>query len=757
MVVRCTPFVGFVLAVLSLAPGRPAARGAPAGERVLENSHLRIGFDEATGRLVSIHDLRRGFEHVAPEAARPFWTVDRDGAGALTPDAARSVSWEAPDGPPASGRWTWTDFGLPEAPALRVVAEIALETDRADSRWRLRLENLGTLVVRAVHFPRLGNLGPRDGESLVVPQWMGERTEKARALLNPAGKPGARREWGYPGILSMQFLSLQGADGSGLLLATHDPSALQKRFAILGDGSGGLALEAVHLPAANRGDPALYAIPYDIHVTLHEGGWHGAAGAYRTWAREQPWFAEARRRRGLTPEWVRDTGLWVWNRGRSEAVLEPARLLQEEARLPVSVFWHWWHGCAYDAGFPEYLPPREGAGPFRAAVARARADGIHALVYMNQRLWGMTTASWTDRGAAKYAVKRPDGGITPEVYNTFLKVPCASMCMGTPFWRDTYAGLATEAVRGLGVAGIYMDQACSSLECHDPAHGHPPGGGSYWMEGFRKLSTDIREGCTPEGVALAGEGCGEAWLPYLDAMLSLQVSMERYAAPGEWEPVPLFQAVYHDAATLYGNYSSLTRPPYDELWPAATAPAEPLALLDRKFATQFRLEQARAFAWGQQPTLANFTPQLLVERRAEIDFVLQLARLRRQLLPFLQDGTLLPPLDLEVPPVTIPMSRLSIYAGQQDAVKEFTKAVPPVVAAAWQAPDGRVAVVLVNITDEPVSLPLRLHAPGDPIPPTGSFRVLDGEGTGAPTAYRDGRLDTLLTLPPATARIVVCE
>ena len=27
---------------------------------------------------------------------------------------------------------------------------------------------------------------------------------------------------------------------------------------------------------------------------------------------------------------------------------------------------------------------------------------------------------------------------------------------------------------------------------------------------------------------LAGEGCGEGWLPYLDLMLSLQVSRERY-------------------------------------------------------------------------------------------------------------------------------------------------------------------------------------------------------------------------------------
>ncbi len=107
------------------------------------------------------------------------------------------------------------------------------------------------------------------------------------------------------------------------------------------------------------------------------------------------------------------------------------------------------------------------------------------------------------------------------------------MCLHTAFWRNKYAGLATAAVLRLGVDGIYMDQACSSLACFDPGHGHPLGGGTYWMTGFRELSADIRRRCDgTRHVVLAGEGVGESWLPHLDLMLSLQVSRERYAAPG---------------------------------------------------------------------------------------------------------------------------------------------------------------------------------------------------------------------------------
>src|ERR1035441_4776512 len=104
-----------------------------------------------------------------------------------------------------------------------------------------------------------------------------------------------------------------------------------------------------------------------------------------------------------------------------------------------------------------------------------------------------------------------------------------------------------------GVNGIYMDQACTSLACYDPTHGHPVGGGVYWMQGFRAMASDIRRRCDSrhEPVVLAGEGCGEPWLPYLDLMLSLQVSRERYMTPDAWDTIPFFPAVYHPYAVAY--------------------------------------------------------------------------------------------------------------------------------------------------------------------------------------------------------------
>jgi hypothetical protein len=497
-----------------------------------------------------------------------------------------------------------------------------------------------------------------------------------------------------------------------------------------------LNLEVVHLPERDPTGAKGWRLPYEVVVGTFQGDWFDAASRYRAWATDQLWARQSRWQRGEVPAWISDTGLWVWNRGRSPNVLEPAIVLQRELGLPVSVFWHWWHGCAYDTGFPEYLPPREGAPSFVAALTNAHAHQVHALVYMNQRLWGMTTASWTNEHAERFAVKAPDGTVRPEVYNTFSKLPCATMCMGTEFWRQKYAGIATEALLRLGVDGIYMDQACSSLACYDPSHGHPAGGGTYWMNGFKTLAADIRGRCTVRGpVALAGEGCAENWLPHLDLMLALDVSRERYVAPDGWEPIPFFHAVYHGYATFYGSYSSLTMPPYDDLWPAQFAPRKPLELLDRKYSTQFRLEQARAFIWGQQPTIANFSPTHLRQRSEEIAYVVRLARLRHAALRYLQEGTMLPPPKVSTPSEVIRISRLSIYAGQQGALKEFEKEVPLVLASAWQADDGRVGIAVASIAEKPLTPTIALDTAKCRLPGSGSVTDIESGKPSVPAEF----------------------
>jgi hypothetical protein len=738
--------------VLFVLGGILAWSGVPGSAEIVRvrGERLQLGVDRESGRILELIDgvSGRNFAGDAAEAAG-WWSLELAGnpGVAVASTNARSFRVEVlPAGERRAGglRLSWAGFGVPDAPGLRVEVIAEVEAREGVSWWRIAAEGLGNRTVERLRFPRLLGLPRLERERLAMPFWAGLLARDPRSALAGGGGTGTRREFDYPGHASLQCLAFYSEGGPGLSMQCDDEAGYRKLFAAFGGSGQALHLEIVHLAERGPGDGGRYALPYAVGLRVFEGDWYGAAAAYRGWATNRVWARESRWRGGKVPRWIADTGLWIWNRGRSPGVLEPAIALQREAGLPVSVFWHWWHGCAYDTGFPEYLPPREGDDAFAAALERAHAHDVRALVYMNQRLWGMTTASWTNENAARFAVKAPDGTVRPEVYNTFTRLPCATMCLATEFWRGKYAGLAAEAFNRLGVDGIYMDQACSSLACYDPAHGHPPGGGTYWMNGFRALAADLRRRCPDRGgPALAGEGCAENWLPYLDLFLALDFSRERFAAPDGWDPIPFFHAVYHGYAVFYGNYSSLTMPPYDDLWPAATAPAKPLQLLDARFRRQFLLEQARSFTWGQQLTLANFRPEHLRERPEEIAYLLRLAHLRRAALRYLQDGTLLPPPPIEVATEEIPMSRLSIYAGQQGALREFRKTVCPVLASVWRAPDGGVAVALASISDQALEPTLILDSaryglsPGArafPVGPTGGEPL--GERRGAAIVLR---------------------
>jgi hypothetical protein len=701
------------VAVLTIAlvsgGSRTAAQNTAAPIR-LENRALRIGLDARDGSVVQFLDRATGHELVtASDDSVGLWDLHlmaRAEVQRITPARAKQFRWARTSG--SALQLTWSDFGIAAAPALRVRATVRLRGSLPMSEWRIQLDGIRGLGVDSVRFPRvtgIPSLG--DSEELAVPLWMGQRTREPRKLLAGADGVGKRFEWFYPGQLSLQLVALYQKGGTGFYASADDSLAYRKSFALWGDAHGLAGYEMIHLPE-DPGRSTGYTPPYAAVIGTFTGGWVTAAERYREWGTKQRWARESRLTRRMVPEWVEKTGLWVWNRGRSPVVLEPAAALQKELGLPVSVFWHWWHNGPYDTSFPDYLPPREGKEPFKAALGTAHADGLHAIVYMNQRLWCLNTPSWKAESAERFAVHKPDGTIRTEVYNIFDPQPCATMDVTTAGWRNKYAGIAEEVLNDYRLDGIYMDQAVLSLMDYSPDHGHPIGGGNYWMEGFTKLAHDIRVRAG-RPVTLAGEGTGESWLSELDLLLALQVSMERYADPASsWEVIPFFQSVYHAYGITYGSYSSLAYPPYDDLWPVKTAPPNALQPLDRKYDRQFYLEQARSFVWGMQPTIANFLRWQLTDRRAEIDYALSLARLRNRFPQYLLHGTFLRPPTLGVPEVDVTISRVSIYASRGGGSTEYQKKSPAAIAGAWRAPNGKVAIAVASIFEEPLSLSLQL-------------------------------------------------
>lgn len=784
----------FLAIVLALSPTsndiHPSAqRASPtlAADTVrLENSGISIGIDSASGRLLQLIDRASARNLLRPASRDPgLWSLELSTGDTITPAHSRSFAATRLPGDTAL-RLTWSAFDIASAPGLAVTVTVSLEHDRPMSEWRIALRDLGELPVERVHFPRIASIARLgDDERLAVPRWMGAVAKNPRALLtDSAGKP-SRMEWVYPGAMSLQALALYQQNGPGFYAASHDTMAYHKSFAVWGDAERSIGFELAQLLENPRKPKANWSQPYSTVIGTFHGDWITAAERYREWGTRQYWARDSRLARGLVPAWLTNTGMWVWNRGRSPGVIPPAIALQKALGLPVNVYWHWWHHAAYDTGFPDYLPPREGVDSFTTAIRSAHAAGVHAMVYMNQRLWCTGTRSWTTENAARAAVKERDGRVREEVYNVFDPQPCATMDVTTPLWQNKYGGMADTVLNEYDVDGVYMDQAVLSLVCWDSTHGHPLGGGHYWMDGFRELERGIRRraserasrrvsagngtasdktdptaAATPSDASsdriLAGEGAGESWLPELDLMLTLQVSQERYTEPGSgWEPIPFFQAVYHPYGLTYGNYSSLSMPPYDDLWPAKFAPEHPLALLNERFRRQFYLEQARAFLWGLQPTIANFLPLQLEKRPAETRYMMRLARLRSRTADYLQYGTFLRAPELSVPTVDVDLSRISIYAAQRGGPTMSKDRYPSAMSAAWRAADGSVAIAVASIVDEPISTELTFTPAAYALPSAGTIVRVSEKGTEPMGRFTGNSVTLPLTLPPAGAFVFV--
>jgi len=728
---RFASLVSLAAWALSVLVSAAEQSNAARAEAVrLADSKLQIELDPASGMLRQLAQLPEGYNQLA-DSTEPLalWQITaRDGetSYSLTAEQAGPPKIERLTGEQPGLRMVWDKVAASGKEPLRVEVLIRLgQQGESLSRWELSVAKPKGLRLTQVRFPRVPGLRERIEEVLAVPRELGALARNPRSLTRGRNNQGTRLAWRYPFPMAMQCLAFYQDNGPGFYAACDDPQNYRKELALWGDGQGSVHFEVLYEPEREAAGMAEFRLPFAVVLGAFHGDWTTAARLYRESPAAKAIAERGRLRRQLTPAWLPETGLWVWNRGRSPGVLEPATVMRKHLQTPVSVLWHWWHNCAYDAGFPEYLPPREGTEPFQAALAAAQQQDVHAILYMNQRLWGMQTQSWTTEGAEAYAVKGADGKVHPEVYNVFMKAPCVPMCIGTRFWRDKYAALTQEVFCGLKADGVYMDQTGVLANCYDPTHGHILGTGRYWTDGLAMLTGEIRDRCSTRGrVALGGEFCGEPWIGNLDLTLALSVSADRIGSSPLWEPIPFFQAVYHGSTIVFGNYAGLVHPPYDEKWPPEKTLPGTLTLMDRKFSKQFLLEQSRTFTWGMQPMLANFLPPQLQERPEEIDFMTRLVRTRTQSLKYLLYGTWLRPPALDVPQQEIDVAQIGVYT----PLKAFKRTYPVALAGAWRAADADVAIALASIHDEPLHLRLPIDAPAYGLPARCAVYRIDGTG-----------------------------
>ncbi len=541
-------------------------------------------------------------------------------------------------------------------------------------RWRLAASASAGMALWLVDFPcidRLGPMGDRDREYLALPSGQGRREVEPRRRARYA------EGWAdYPGGgKTMQFEAYCApTQGCGLYVATEDPAMHRKSTGYI--GSGDWVAQSVRQYPENMGSSSEYRQPYDVVLGTFAGDWYDACVRYRAWALQQPWsVAGPVATRADVPDWLRHIGAWGQGDmpGSSRTDMEPQvqRVGRFAAAIEAPVAFHayiWQSIGEHDAGYP-VLDPKPG---FAAAVADMQATGVHVVPYINVYCADARGPAWTALDLAHLTLKPALG---PAYADLKHLVP---MCPASAGWQQIVANECRKLMGLLPVDGLYLDQLTGApFLCFDAGHGHALGGGTHFADGMRRLAAQALAAVKekrPDGMTF-GENCCEIYNDRTAAFLTwaeMEVSTR----------LPLFPAVYADRVIRLGCF--IGRP---DTWGEAQGYTSKLAL---------------SFTWGEQlgwimfGLLNTFDDAEMAPLR---QYLRDLAKTRTAALEYLCYGEMLRPPQLEVPILPVAWN---------DWSETRRGGLPAVLASAWRAADGRVAIALCNWTgaDQTVNLPM---------------------------------------------------
>lgn len=683
---------------------------AEGGGRLLATADVLAELD-ARGRLVSLHHVSTDTEFLSGPCSMFRFTV-RDAAGVETSMTAHEAAldravftngelrlrYSGQCGGVVPVRVTLTL--RPDGPSLSWRAEGAVEGDGA-ACWRLDapvLDGVG----------RAG--GDEPGDAVLVPDGWG------RLLPRPAA---ARYQGRYPGgSTTMQVLGLTRG-GATLGLIARDGRCFAKDLVAAGSPDGRtLSLEMRHYPA-DMGATRSCAWPYDVETVVLPGDWYDLARRYRDWATRQAWCDGGRSRgRPDSPEWFRKLVWWHHDGAR-----DGTRLTNTMARIraavpqPLALHWYNWHQIPFDNFYPDYFPANDYVPSVRAQM---REWDVRVMPYINGHLWDPQSAGYTNDGGARWEMKKADGTRYIEHYAGHDH---SIACPWTDAWRDTMVAVTDRLFREVGVDAVYLDQigAAAAQLCHDASHGHPRGGGDHYVAGYWRILRAVRDNARrirPD-TALTTEDTAEPYIGLLDGTL-----MCNKALP---DSVPFFPAVYHEHVTQFGLYIH-----------------EP----EIRAGVTFRSKAAMLFQFGGQLGWHGTDWSEAPAHRAKFEWLAKLAAVRSAGLDWLAYGEMLRP-----PAVTMRGGAEVPQIAQEWIVyrRAMSTVQPAATASAWRAPDGRIAVFVINVSDDP--LPVSVVLPPECVART--VAETDLAAAVAPPAPRVVGAALALDLPPQSVRMFV--
>lgn len=396
------------------------------------------------------------------------------------------------------------------------------------------------------------------------------------SVARDAGKKGLSYSKPYPSDMAcMQYFAAYTRTG-GVYIGIEDPATATKSFDVCANDdqvtfellchaeNGGKAKNTFHLFGKCRWQ-------------VFEGDWFEASKIYLKFLKDNcdwlPVLGEDGRKD--LPERFKDVPFWVsdyipnteYQRENKPMSLSAGSdiyspdywinaAIELKNQLDVNVAYHVynWHHIPFNIEYPHFLPAKD---VFFEGAQKLRKEGIALLPYINAVSWETRDGEMGhtmnfDNTGIHGAVIEEDGSVLtcsyPQTTCSGHTSELAPICPDFKPWIDHMRDLSREMLSDLPIDGIYYDQiaAVPSSLCCNPEHSHPSYGGTYWVDGYRKMMDTINAE-KPQDKYYFTECNAEPYISQFDGFLTWM-----------WvhgDQVPAFSAVYGGYIQLVGRFT----------------------------------------------------------------------------------------------------------------------------------------------------------------------------------------------------------
>lgn len=672
----------FTLIFCLVAGMATAASVTPGCQTVsLNNGMINISFVEKDNHLVLSALSGDGTDWITPPAKETsLWSLTFLGPGGATADVISDEATLANveyTGDSAAFIWT-LPLGKKNA---TVIARVRVKKDDPLSYWSLEARMpKGWKAARAA-YPIIRGIRLDTATKMAVPRCWGMEYDM---------KPGVKYLASYPSAsCSMQFISFYG-QGKGLYIGNHDPAANQKSLSVIASDDG-IVYKCTNWPEIPKYSTVRYKVPFETAIGVYNGDYYQAAQFYRDFSFNTPWGKNSEISKRPVPQWLKDIDLWFQPENDPMDNVELCKKAKDYFGVQTALQWYKWHIIPFDAYYPDYFPAKKN---FVAGVKALQGVADRVVPYINGRIVDPESRAWIDKDLDAATIKDAQGKMHFE-YTSNSKRSLAVECPYVPLWHNLIADTVDRLVNDCGVDGVYIDQigAGYPYQCFDPTHGHPLGGGHFWVDGYRQMLDEVRERM-PKGKILTTEENIECFIDQFDGLLMIN------SPAGQQKLIPLFPAVYSGRTILFG--------------------IQYIIPTDIESSMPFREKVAKEFIWGSQLGWFGIKHIMTPEAAVEAEYLRNLSQCRKYGHNFFVTGRFLGEFAASADNVHIVMNK----TGAVD--------VPSVMGSRWQAEDGTYGIALVNISNEDHAVEV-------------SFPAKAGGAYGLKTFGKDGLISETVT------------